>query len=258
MKPNEHKPKLNSEQVSHELLGQITSSVAHDIHKMLSIIAGEAKLLELKTNRNSVLVEHVESIHRAVAHASQLLMQLLNFGRKRANDTVKLSLSQLIQDIYLILQHIVGDSIELECNLSVESPPVEVNRGLLEQAIINLILNAKEAMPNGGTITMDSTLLETPLEDWVGGSEMLIQYVVLRISDTGMGMNPEVRDRAFDPYFSTKPHGKGSGLGLYNVREIMKQHGGFVDLSTDQGVGTSISLCFPITKTVLQSQKKQF
>lgn len=258
MKPKLTNPKLISNQVKLELIGQIASSVAHDINNMLTIIAGEAKLLELKTGGNPYLVEHVESINRAVIRASQLTYQLLNFGRKRPDEFTPITFQNLFQDIHLILQHIAGERIQIQIDIPDDLPPVEMQRELMEQAIVNVILNSRDAMPDGGTIRIECSLLETPLFETIQNTATPLQFAILKISDTGIGMSPEVRDRAFDPYFTTKPAGKGTGLGLYNVREIMKIHGGFVDLVSEIGEGTVVSLCLPVSQIKVFSQKKQF
>ncbi|MCX7835659.1 MAG: ATP-binding protein [bacterium] len=258
MKPKSMIPNPDSSREKFELMGQIASSVAHDINNMLTIIIGEAKLLELKIGGNPYLNEHVESINRAVMRASQLTYQLLHFGRKQNNEFIPITLYNLFQDIHLILQHIVGEQITIQLNISEDLPPIEMNRDLIEQAIINVILNARDAMPNGGIINIEANVLQTPIMDAQQDQVAPFMFAVLKISDNGFGMSPEVKDRAFDPYFTTKPKNKGTGLGLYNVREIVKLHGGFVDLASEVGVGTTVSLCLPITQIKVFSKKKQF
>ncbi len=233
-----------------ESIGQLAGGVAHDFNNILTVIHGHAALLLGETGQALKTFEALREIVRASDRAASLTRQLLTFSRKQPMQVREVDLNDVVSDITRMLQRVLGEPITLHCEYSPKLPAVKADQSMLEQVILNLAVNARDAMPKGGTLTlrthkvfrssMSSSSL-TPVRDG--------EYVCLTASDTGTGIPPEVIDRIFEPFFTTKEPGKGTGLGLATVYGIVKQHGGWIDVQSTLNVGTSFVVYLPASSS---------
>jgi two-component system cell cycle sensor histidine kinase/response regulator CckA len=228
-----------------EAVGRLAAGVAHDFNNLLTVVNSCAELALFYTVDARVR-RYSEQIIAAVTKASLVTRQLLTFSRKQVFDSKVLDLNALLRDFVTFMPHIVGENVEI--NLIAASAPVlvEIDKGQTEQVIMNLVVNARDAMPNGGKL-----VIETANVDCAAGNAHLHpevpqgRYVTLAISDTGTGMDKETQDRIFEPYFTTKEAGKGTGLGLATVFGIVKQAGGFLAVDSRINEGTTFRIYFP-------------
>jgi PAS domain S-box-containing protein len=237
-----------------ESLGQLAGGVAHDFNNLLAVIMNYASFVaeELTSAAESPdgrkwegPLKDIEQIQLAAERASLLTHQLLSFARREVVQPRALSLNSAITRLELILRRTIGEQVELAVSLGENLPMVMADPGQIEQIVLNLAINARDAMPTGGILSIDTSIREVDQgESFVGGPVAGI-YACVRVSDTGGGMAPEVRDRAFEPFFTTKPRGEGSGLGLATVYGIVSQSGGYTRIYSDEGVGTAISILLP-------------
>ncbi|MHB1783920.1 MAG: response regulator [Acidimicrobiales bacterium] len=240
-----------------ESLGQLAGGVAHDFNNLLAVILNYAAFVaeELTSAAATPAGVHwegplkdVEQIQLAAERASLLTHQLLSFARREVVQARELSLNSAIIRMEQILRRTLGEQIELVVDLADSLPLIMADPGQIEQIILNLAINARDAMVAGGTLTIDTSVRaitenEGSVTDAPAGS-----YVCCRVRDTGVGMSEEVRDRAFEPFFTTKPRGEGSGLGLATVYGIVSQSGGYTRISSDEGAGTSITIFLQAAK----------
>lgn len=237
-----------------ESLGQLAGGVAHDFNNLLAVIMNYASFVgeELATSASLTLdqkwdgtIEDVHQIQVAAERASQLTHQLLSFARREVVQPRELDLNDAIARMEQILRRAIGEHMELVFDLCDEDAIVIADPGQIEQVVLNLAINARDAMPAGGTLSVKTSMrtITSDEEDLVGVPTGL--YVSARVSDNGTGMPEEVRDRAFEPFFTTKPKGEGSGLGLATVYGIVKQAGGQTKIYSDEGVGTTITILLP-------------
>jgi PAS domain S-box-containing protein len=237
-----------------ESLGQLAGGVAHDFNNLLAVILNYASLVaeELSSAAATPAGTHwegplkdVEQIQLAAERGSLLTHQLLSFARREVVQARALSLNGAITRMEQILRRTIGEQIELVMSLAPTLPMVVADPGQIEQIVLNLAINARDAMPAGGTLSIGTSTREiTGDQGSVTGVPAGI-YACLRVGDTGVGMSAEVRDRAFEPFFTTKPRGEGSGLGLATVYGIVSQSGGSTRIDSDEGVGTSITVLLP-------------
>jgi two-component system, cell cycle sensor histidine kinase and response regulator CckA len=219
-----------------ESIGRLAGGIAHDFNNLLAVIRNYAQFLIEDLPEGSQSREDLEQIRRAVDRATSLTRQLLIFARKERSAPRPLQLNEIVGDTERLLHRTLGEDIHLRTRLDPGLPSVELDPGQAEQVLINLALNARDAMPTGGTLTIAT-----------GRGEH--DTVQLSVSDTGTGMTPEVADRAFEPFFTNKPEGKGTGLGLAMVYGVITGAGGNVDLQTSEGAGTTVTLSLPATET---------
>ncbi|WP_461383192.1 hybrid sensor histidine kinase/response regulator [Devosia indica] len=234
-----------------EAMGQLTGGVAHDFNNLLTVIAGSAELLceALESGQES---RHLaEMISTAAQRGADLTSRLLAFGRKQPLQPQLLDLGSLIAGMHTMLVRTLGEHIDVEVDQPEGLWPVEIDPALLESAVLNLAINARDAMSDGGrlTIGMANTTFDT--SQAIAADVTPGQYVVLTVSDTGHGIEPELLSKVFEPFFTTKDVGKGSGLGLSMVYGFVKQSGGHLRLRSDVGHGTSVSLYFSRAKGTL-------
>ena len=240
-----------------ESLGQLAGGVAHDFNNLLAVILNYASFVaeELSSARSRAggaqweePLKDVKQIQIAAERASLLTHQLLSFARREVVQARPLSLNSAITRMEQILRRTIGEQIELLITLAPGLPLVLADPGQIEQIVLNLAINARDAMPSGGTLSIDTAAMEIlESEASVTGAPPGL-YVRFRVSDTGIGMSTEVRDRAFEPFYTTKPRGEGSGLGLATVYGIVLQSGGYSRIYSDEGIGTSISILLPVSK----------
>jgi CheY-like chemotaxis protein len=229
-----------------EGIGRLAGGVAHDFNNLLTAILGYARLVLDELPADSPLRGDVEEIQRAGDRAARLTKQLLAFGRKQIVQIRPTDLNRVVLNMDQILRRTLGEDIELVTMVSDELGSIDADAGLIEQVIMNLAVNARDAMPRGGKLTiltervaLDAAYAETHVGVKPG------DYIVLVVRDTGSGMTPEVREHVFEPFFTTKEKGKGSGLGLSTVYGITNQLRGHIELVTEAGRGAEFRIYFP-------------
>ncbi len=227
-----------------EALGRFAGGVAHDFNNMLTAIKGYSELLLDRLEPGSTAHHEAEQIHRAAEQASSLPAQLLAFASEQTMDVELVDLSALVLDASSMLRHIVGATVDVTVTPAVGPALVRVDPDRIEQTLVNLALNARDAMPDGGTLTITVSSTEFAADREHAGGQAG-SYVMITVADEGHGMDPETRARAMEPFFTTKSRGKGSGLGLASVYGTVSQSGGFVSLESAPGRGTTVELCFP-------------
>lgn len=224
-----------------EAVGQLAGGIAHDFNNLLTVIRGYVELL---AENEQPREEHdIEEIRRACDRAVMLTQQLLAFSRKQVLHPQVLDLNAVVADIVTMLGRIIGETIVLTIDTSAPVPAILADRGQVQQVIVNIAVNARDAMPFGGTLTIRAATTEVavpPSEDLTPG-----RYAVLSITDTGSGIPPEILPRIFEPFFTTKEPGKGTGLGLSTAYGIMKQSGGHLAVESTVDTGTTFTLYFP-------------
>jgi len=233
-----------------EALGQLTGGVAHDFNNLLMVISGGLQMLQrpIDEARRTRLYG---SMRQAVDRGASLSRQLLTFARRQALRPEVLNLNTVVQNMLEMLERSLRGDIVIALALADDLWPVEVDPGELELVILNLAVNARDAMPDGGVIEIRTENMTAS-----GKGELTVDHIALRVSDTGTGMSPAVAERVFEPFFTTKDVGKGSGLGLAQAYGFAKQSGGAIDLSTEMDVGTTVSVLLPRSKRRLAAQGK--
>jgi PAS domain S-box-containing protein len=225
-----------------EAIGQLTGGIAHDFNNLLSVISNGLEVLPLKTAEPSE-AKIVESMKRAVNRGATLTQQLLSFARQQPLHPERHNLNRVINGFEAVLRRAGNSTIAFSINLAADLQVVMVDVPRFETALLNLVVNARDAMPGGGAISIASS--NVTLADQQIGGLAAGRYVKVSVSDTGSGMPPEVVARAFEPFFTTKEVGKGTGLGLSQVYGFMQQSGGSVGIESAIGSGTTISLYLP-------------
>ena len=228
-----------------EALGRMTGGIAHDFNNLLTIISGNLQLLEMAptSDRAHALIEAALKATEAGANLNQ---RLATFARRRRLAPTETDVAARVGAVALLLERTVGPDIVIRVAAPSEPAIALVDPTEVDNAILNLALNARDAMPSGGTIEIETSVVSLVDEPVVGEDRPRTgDYVVIRVSDTGVGMSPEVQARAFDPFFTTKEVGRGTGLGLATLHGFVRQSGGFVRLSSEPGRGTTVSIHLP-------------
>lgn len=229
-----------------EAMGQLAGGVAHDFNNLLTVITSNVDLIVSAIPSQLNIHENLTEIRRAAAQAAGLTRQLLNFTARRSEDSQIVNLNELLTDSQGLLRRIIGEQAELRVKTADRATLVKVDRAQLEQVLMNLVFNARDALQEGGVVEVSA---EREKIDASGsarsGAVPPGDYSVLVVRDTGTGMTPETRARAFDPFYTTKDIGKGTGLGLAMVYTIVKQAGGCIDLQTKRGAGTTVRIYLP-------------
>ena len=228
-----------------EAVGLLAGGISHDFNNHLSVILGNADLLLDKTQ--SVKLQHyAKEIKKATKSAAQLTRQLLAFSRKQVLYPTLLDLSAVVSDVVKSLVRLIGEDVQIVVEGETSSASIRADRGQIEQILMNLATNARDAMPNGGTFTVRTENAELGPHDVARYFYVRPgHYVRLSVSDTGMGMSEEILTHVFEPFFTTKPQGKGTGLGLATVYGIVKQSGGYVWISSTPGKGATFDIYLP-------------
>lgn len=229
-----------------EAVGQLAGGVAHDFNNILTVILGYSDILIKKTAEGDPNRSRVEEIKRAAERASSLTRQLLAFSRKQVLQPKPFDLNSLITDMSKMLGRLIGEDIDFAVVLTEDVAEVNADPGQIEQVLMNLVVNARDAMPNGGKITIESTIAE--IDSTYAMMHIGIQpgrYVTLAVSDNGVGMDTETKKHIFEPFFTTKEQGKGTGLGLSTVYGIIKQSGGNIWAYSEPGQGTTFKIYLP-------------
>ncbi|GID29771.1 PAS domain-containing hybrid sensor histidine kinase/response regulator [Paractinoplanes brasiliensis] len=239
-----------------ESLGELAGGVAHDFNNILAVISNYTEMAietldkpaidpaELAEVRNDL-----GQVGRAAERAARLTKQLLAFGRRDITQATVLNLNHVIGDVEQMLRRSLGEHIHMITSLDRQLRPIHADASQLEQILLNLAVNARDAMPAGGTLSLDTSNADIADDDSTGGTLPPGHYVRLRVSDTGSGMPPEVIERAFEPFYTTKPKGSGTGLGLATVYGIATAAGGDVRLYSEAGIGTTVTIILPAVET---------
>ncbi len=231
-----------------EAIGRLAGGVAHDFNNMLTAIKGYSELLLAELEPATGPYQHATQIKRAANQAATLPEQLLAFGRRQALEPRAVDLNELISGTVSLLRHLISEAIEVVVRPAAGPAVAHVDPGRVEQAVVNLALNARDAMPTGGTLTMSTEIVDVGEQALEHGATPG-RYVLLSVADTGHGMAEETQARAFEPFFTTKPQGKGSGLGLSSVYGTVSQSGGFVTLESEEGAGSVLRMYLPADVT---------
>jgi signal transduction histidine kinase/CheY-like chemotaxis protein len=244
------KRRLLEQQLRHsqkmEALGQLAGGIAHAFRNLLTVIGGHCELLAEQCDSGSDTYARLAKIEQAVEQASVLTRHLLAFSRKEVLQPKVLNLNTVVGEMAETLRRIMGEQIKLQFVPAQTLPNTRADRQFLDQAVLNLVTNARDAMPRGGTLTIRTRIAAVEeIRDAGGLVPTETPYVCLDVEDTGHGMATEVRERAFDPFFTTKDVGKGTGLGLPMVRGFVEQSGGGITFRTEPGKGTLFSLFLP-------------
>jgi two-component system cell cycle sensor histidine kinase/response regulator CckA len=229
-----------------EVIGQLASGVAHDFNNILAVIMGYSDLMASECGPDHPLQKHNEIIRQASERAVGLTRQLLIFSRKQTVQPVVLDLDKEIKHLDKMLRRLVNESVEMTFAPGNQTGCIMADSGYIGQVLMNLVVNARDAMPNGGHIRIAAnnvTLDENHARAHAGAAAG--DYVMLSVSDTGTGMSEEVKARMFEAFFTTKPKGKGTGLGLATCQTIVQQSGGHIDVCSELGQGTTFKIYFP-------------
>ena len=234
-----------------ESIGQLAAGVAHDFNNMLTIIRGHSSSLLTRPALPPEVVDSVQAVYFAAERAAGLTRQLLMFSRKNVMQPELLDLQKVVGNMSKMLERLLGETITLEFQPAVENSFVQGDCGMIEQVVMNLSLNARDAMPRGGrltisieTVDVDPVFIETHPQAHAG------RFVRLRVTDTGIGMDSATLGRIFEPFFTTKDVGKGTGLGLATVYGIVKQHEGWVEVNSEPGKGSTFDVFLPASDKV--------
>jgi PAS domain S-box-containing protein len=229
-----------------EAVGQLTGGIAHDLNNLLTAVAANADLLAPRVKAFPDAQGNLDDLRDATRRASQMIEKLLAFSRRQVLALQPIDLSHVLHEIVQVLRRVLPEHIDLAMTVADRLPSIEADEGAIEQILVNLATNARDAMPGGGAlrISLEPAALTEEFcaaRGWGKRGD----YVRLSVVDTGVGMSDEVRRRLFEPFFTTKPPGSGTGLGMAMIYGLTKQHDGFVDIESRPGEGTTVSLYFP-------------
>ncbi len=229
-----------------EALGQLTGGVAHDFNNLLTVVSGNLQMLEDRIVDDALGARLAKAALRATSRGADLTRKLLAFSRRQTLQPRAIDVAQLLDSIVDILRRTLGAKIDVRLDVEGDLVPAKADPGMLDTALLNLAVNARDAMPDGGRLTLSANRVSANANPSLHDGQLAAgEYVCISVTDTGSGMPPEVLARAFEPFFTTKESGKGSGLGLSLVYGFAKQSGGHVDVRSAPGVGTSIVLYLP-------------
>jgi PAS domain S-box-containing protein len=239
-----------------EAIGCLAGGISHDFNNLLSIIIPYCQMALLDLKEIDPLRDTVEKIHKAGQRAADLTRQLLAFSRRQMMEMKVLDLNALLTDLNKMLHRLIGEDIELVYEFAEDLGRVKADAGQIEQIVLNLAVNARDAMPEGGKLTIETANVE--LDEKYAKDHFDVNpgpFVMLMVSDTGAGMTAEIREKIFEPFFTTKEKGKGTGLGLAVVYGIVKQSGGFIHVYSEPGMGTTFRIYFPRVDDRLEESK---
>jgi CheY-like chemotaxis protein len=239
-----------------EAIGRLAGGVAHDFNNLLTAIIGYTDLLTERMDPDDPNARDIGEIRKAADRAAALTRQLLAFSRKQFLNPTVLDLNETVSGMLQMLPRVIGEHIRTTVALAGDLGRVKADASQMEQVLVNLVLNARDAMPTGGHMTIETC--NVSLKAARIRAENLTSepgaYVMLAISDSGVGMDDATRARAFEPFFTTKPKGKGTGLGLATVYGIVDQSGGSLSITTAPGRGTTVRIYLPVTKATLEQR----
>lgn len=243
-----------------ESVGQLAAGVAHDFNNILTVIQGYSDRLLTQCLGNETITHQVSQIQDAAHRAANLTRQLLAFSRKQVIQLKVIDLNKSVKNLSTMLSRLLGEDISLDAKLSEDLPVIEADAGMIEQIVMNLAVNARDAMPGGGRLSIHTAAVEvTEAAAQNQANARPGNFVCLEVRDSGCGMDLETQAKVFEPFFSTKEVGKGTGLGLATVYGIVKQHNGWIELTSELEVGTTFKIFFPaIQKTLATGTETVF
>jgi two-component system, cell cycle sensor histidine kinase and response regulator CckA len=229
-----------------EAVGQLSGGIAHDFNNLLGVILGYSDILQTQLEPNSKAYRNAEQIKKAGQRAASLTRQLLAFSRQQVMEPTVLGLNTIVADAEKMLRRLIGEDIELRAVLDPALGRVRADQGQIEQIILNLAVNARDAMPRGGVLTIKTANIVVD-DSYVSQHPPMStgSFIMLSVTDTGVGMNAETQARIFEPFFTTKGPGRGTGLGLATVYGVVKQSGGFIWVRSKPGQGTTFEILLP-------------
>ena len=240
-----------------EAIGQLAGGIAHDFNNMIGAILGWADMGIEETDADSRLHRHFVKVHQQAKRAAELTRQLLTFARKQILEPRNVDLNQTVIETLSMLEKVIGSNIEINATLAPDLSVVRADPTHVEQVVMNLCINARDAMPQGGSLIIETSNIT--LDDHFCTLQPLAHpgnYAVLCVRDTGTGMDAATLDRVFEPFFTTKELGKGTGLGLATVYGVVRQHGGFVQVYSELGSGSTFRCYFPVSADVSAPREK--
>jgi two-component system cell cycle sensor histidine kinase/response regulator CckA len=230
-----------------ETVGQLAGGIAHDFNNILTAIVGFGTLVAEQVSENDSASRNTAEILAAANRASALTKQLLAFGRRQVLHPTRINLNDTVQALIGMLRQLIGENIDLRIVCARDLPPIRADLSQLESALANLVINARDAMPRGGRLTIETA--DVTLDDDYAATHVGVRpgrYARMSVSDNGIGMSQELQARIFEPFFTTKESGKGSGLGLATVYGIVKQSGGNIWVYSEEGVGSTFKVYLPV------------
>ena len=241
-----------------ESVGVLAGGIAHDFNNILTAIVGYASLAHMKMKEGDTLRGHIQQILNSAERAANLTSGLLAFSRKQPGNPEPLDLSEIIIEVESLIKRVIREDITIKVVLTGKECNVKADGGQLEQVLLNLASNARDAMPEGGTLTIGTDVMEMDDEYikayWYREAG---RYALITVSDTGVGMDERTRERIFEPFFTTKEVGKGTGLGLAIVYGIIKQHNGYINVHSELGRGTTFRIYLPLVEPGGKKEKKK-
>ena len=238
-------------------IGQLAAGVAHDFNNILTVVQGHATIILSNKNVAQEVAESVRQISQAAERAANLTRQLLTFSRRRIMQPQLLDLNEVINSIGGMMRSLLSDQISMQRSMAANLPPIYGDPGMLEQVLVNLAVNGRDAMKGGGTLTITTFSCEI-------GAEYILRhpearegcFVGLSVSDTGSGIDPATLTRIFEPFFTTKGHGRGTGLGLATVYGIVRQHNGWIEVQSEVGSGTTFKVFLPASSRPAEKRSR--
>ena len=241
-----------------EAVGRLAGGVAHDFNNILTVIIGHTELLSRRMTENGQPLESVQEIEVAAIRAASLTEQLLAFSRKQMLEPKVFDLNELVAKTEKMFRRLIGEDVTLEIRLDPHCGRVKTDPGQIEQVIMNLVVNARDAMPQGGQLTIETANVTLSQDDAHQRMDVVPgEYVILAVRDTGTGLSDKVKMRLFEPFFTTKPTGKGTGLGLAVCHGIVKQSGGHISVSSELGRGTTFKVYLPVSREQIKVVEKR-
>jgi two-component system cell cycle sensor histidine kinase/response regulator CckA len=232
-----------------EAVGRLAAGVAHDFNNILTVILGNTSTQLRNPRLDKKLTGSLTQVQRAAERATALTRQLLAYSRKQIIQRRPVALNEVVEQTVAMLRRLIGEHIALDMQLAPDLPPIFADPSNVEQVIMNLALNARDAMPDGGKLTLATTRVEIDKASRARNPEsQLGPYICLAVKDTGYGMDAATVGRIFEPFFTTKDPGQGTGMGLATVYGVLKQHGGWIEVDTAPRRGTTIRTFFPLSK----------
>jgi two-component system, cell cycle sensor histidine kinase and response regulator CckA len=229
-----------------EAVGQLAGGVAHDFNNLLGVILGYCEILEEQSDLSESSRMMIKTIHNSGISAKNLTQRLLAFSRRQVLQPVFLDLNASVQGMEAMLSRLIGDNVTLVSALRADLGTIKADPSQLEQVLMNLVINARDAMPKGGKIVIETENIDVDESyAWEHPSITPGKYITLKVSDTGSGMDMETQTHIFEPFFSTKAPGQGTGLGLSTVFGIVRQSGGMIAVDSELGIGTTFEITFP-------------
>ena len=229
-----------------DVIGRLAGGVVHDLSNMLTVILGFSQMVQSQLEEDDPLMEEIEEIIRVGERASALNKQLLTFARTQSYDAEELDVNEALREMNRFLRRTIGEDVILTTRLTPNIGFIEIDHGQFNQMIMNLAVNSRDAMPQGGTLTLATEDVFLPAERAGIFGLTAGRYIRLEVADTGSGMSEEVRKHLFEPFFTTKAEGKGTGLGLSTVYGIASRFNGAIDVASELGKGTAFAIYFPV------------